>query len=346
MKAILVLVFVGCAHAPTAPAHLPEAAPDRCSAPPSDTYTSLTGVKVASVSVRGVGFDAASMTATLATKPGVPFDPGTLREDVRSLWKLGASQIAVTAEPSPDGYAIELAVVPLPHVLRVEITGATRTQLATLVVLEGTLHDQARLGRLTGGTQQWLRTHGYPRAVLAGESFPTCEGVVVRIDAKLGDHFTLSRIAVTGSAVPAPPLMFEHDLGKMNVVGGELDESAFTDDLETLVRRHRDIGYLDANLVPPVVHFDDQHRLVTADARIEPGVRFKVAITIQGGTPAQRALAEAVYGPLRGTWFDREAESHAWQRLEIAFADVVRFHTEVSHANGAYTEVVIIKAPS
>lgn len=340
MKYVLVLVIVGCSHAPATPApHLPPIAPERCGPPPPETYTRLVGVKVASVSVRGVGFDGASMAPTLATKPGLPLDPDTLREDVRSLWKLGASQVAVTAEPSPDGYAIELAVTPLPHVVRVEIAGATRTQLATLATLEGTLHDQGRLGRLIGGTQQWLRAHGYPRAVLAGESFSTCEGVVVRIDAKLGDHFTLSRIAVTGSAVPAPAMMFEHDLGKMNAVGGEFSEPVFDEDLETLVGRHRDTGYLDAKWVPAVVHFDETHRLVTADARIEPGARFKVAITIEGGTPAQRARAEAAYGPLRGTWYDRDAESHAWYQLDGAF----RFQTEVSHAHGVYTEKVVIK---
>ena len=322
-----------------------------CQKPPDASiaapYTRLAGVKVTRVAVRGIGINTTTMTTQLATKPGALLDPETLRSDVRTLWALHvASQIGVTAEPSPDGYAIELAVVPLPRVVRVEISGATRRQLAALVAMEGTLHDQERLSRLASATKLWLRAHGYLHAELAGDSVATCEGIVVHFDVTLGKHYTLSRIAVTGSVLPAPPAMFEHDFGATNVVGGDYRQLAFVDDLDILRERHSDAGYLAAKVVPPVMKLDDKTARVAVEAKLEVGPRFKVAVAIEGGTPAQRALAETAYSPLRGAWYDKHAQDEAYDRLHHALGDHVRVDTLGLSNQDVYELRVMLRDPT
>ena len=42
-----------------------------------------------------------------------------------------------------------------------QISGASREQLAALVAMEGTLHEQARLQSMTLAQEHYLRTHGF-----------------------------------------------------------------------------------------------------------------------------------------------------------------------------------------
>jgi outer membrane protein assembly factor BamA len=318
----LAFALAGCTHpaspTPRAPSHV------ACSAEPALDYTRLVGVKVARVDVRGVGIDAATAAAQLDTKPGTVLDPDKLRGDVRRLWQLhAASQVAVTAQPGADGYAIEVALTPPPRVRAVEIDGVPRDQLAALTILEGTLHDEARLERLAAAATEWWRAHGYLHAEITAQARLDCDAhgvragatVVVHVQASLGRRYMLAYLGVTGSALPAPAAIFERDLGAANRVGAPYRESDFVEDLQALAQRHRSAGWLDVDIRDFASHVDEARGVVTASAHVVPGERYKLAPpTITGGTAAQRAVVERELAPLVGRYYDEDAVDDASNR--------------------------------
>jgi outer membrane protein assembly factor BamA len=265
------------------------------------------GAKVTHVDVRGTGIDASVIVPQLQTKAGAKLDRDVLSADVRWLWRLGvASQIAVSAEPRNDGYEIELALQPPLRVHAVELVGATRDQLPMLAALDGTLHDPSRLQRVTAAAAEWLRGRGYPHATITAVADADCDGIVVHVDAELHDRVTISRLAVTGTALPTTAATFEHELAKVNVVGGIYNEPAFIAALDAVVEHHHDHGYLDATLDRKAATYHGTHVAVTAV--IAPGPRYKLgALPVTGGTAAAQRIVDAKLQPLRHQWFDELA---------------------------------------
>jgi outer membrane protein assembly factor BamA len=268
------------------------------------------GAQVTHVDVHGVGIDGAQVLALLQTKAGTRLDHDRLRADVRLLWKLGvASQIAVSAQPDTNGYAIDLALRPPPRVIGVELAGATRAQLPMFVVLEGTLHDNVRLQGLATATTTWLHGRGYADATIEATPTVECDGVMVHVTALLGPRYTIDQLEIAGSVVPAPAAMFEHELGTVNVVGGTYTESSLLFDLDELVSRHRRSGWLDVATDVPKPTYHHDRGTVSIAVKIIAGKRYRFgALTATGGTEQQRRFVEARLATLHG-WYDERALS-------------------------------------
>src|SRR5512140_811134 len=84
-------------------------------AQPSDDdepQAAIPAERIASVNVRGNRrTSAADVLATLEERVGAPFDPGTLRRDVRALWELGFfDDVQVEADHVRGGIALTFVV--------------------------------------------------------------------------------------------------------------------------------------------------------------------------------------------------------------------------------------------
>jgi outer membrane protein assembly factor BamA len=227
---------------------------------------------------------------------------------------LAACVARPSAHPSiapPGTPACSAVPTPNERVRAVDIEGVSREQLAALAILEGTLYDDVRLQRLATAAGQWWRKQGYPHAEVTAKASRHCasEGVVVHVTASLGRRYTLSRLDVIGSAVPAPATSFEREFGTYNRVGAAYREDLFAEDLNELMHRHQNAGYYDATF-KITSHVDERHTVVYASARVVPGQRYKlVRVSVDGGTPEERALIERVYAVMRGRWYDRDTVS-------------------------------------
>ena len=343
------LSLAACTHAsppiPTLPRSGPVAACTTTPAPKAAAIDELRGAAIARISIRApVGVETAVLLPLLATHPATKLDPETLRADVRRLWALGiASQVNVTAEPSPEGYAIELDLAPPERVREVVFEGARASQLATFNILEGTLHDPQRLQRLAVAATAWWRQHGYLHAEITAVARPDCDGVTIHVLANLGRRYTLASIAVTGSALPAS---FERELGAVDRVGGVYREDLFEHDLGELVDRHHVAGWLDAHVEAPVMHVDEATGHVTVAAHLIAGARLRFGpLAIEGGTAAQRRLVERDFGDLRGRWYDGDAIDTRYQRLERDLdGQHVRPSYRIAHDHGRVELTLEIEA--
>jgi outer membrane protein assembly factor BamA len=264
------------------------------------------------------------------------------------VWQLhAATQVAVTAEPAPGGYAIELALAPPPRVTAVEIDGVRRDQLAALTILEGTLYDAPRLRRLAEAAAAWWRGRGYPHAEVTTQVESDCaRGVIVHVIASLGRHYKLARLEIKGSAVAAPATMFERDFGEVNHVGGAYREDLFTEDLGTLITLHERAGWVEARVDKVEHREDDRTSTISASAQIVAGARARLGpLVVEGGTAAQRAVVVQRYSPLVDHWYDGEALRLAGIAVELALADLgATDYYESTLKNGRVALTVKIEA--
>jgi outer membrane protein assembly factor BamA len=323
VRSLGLLALAACGSTTTRVAiHAPTCTAEVADAPSFDLVRWPAGAKVARVEiVSRVSVDAAS---TLQTKPGTELDNQNLRDDVRTLWKLGmASQISVSAEPGSDGYAVAFTIEPPQRVRGVELDGVTRAQVPTLAVLEGSLDDGARLERMTSGAQGWLRDHGYLHAELVANRRADCGGIVVHVTGKLGQRYTLARISIHGSGVEIGSGELETELGRVNAVGGVLQMAGLESTLASILDRNIDAGFFEATYQPMVIHTNDKSGTLTVDVTFKAGQRYRMGeLQIDGGTPAMRAVALAELRPLRGQWYDARRVRIAREHIAMRVADL------------------------
>jgi outer membrane protein assembly factor BamA len=285
---------------PTLPAVGPA---DTCAPEADDAGETLpdlpANANVVSVSVVGTGPDLDEFE--LQTKAGAPLDREALRADLHALWQHGvASRVALTATPGPDGYALAFHVTPARRVIRVELDGITRDEVPRLAVLEGTLHDGARLARLAASTQEALRDRGYLRATLDATAHPTCGGVLVLVTGELDRRYRIRTIRATGAAIPVTPAELADDLGHANVPGGAYSRQGLDLALTRILAREQAAGYFGVKGRIDVAP-DEPAGLVDVELQITDGPRSRIQVIVDGGTQEMRALAAARVGPLDGT---------------------------------------------
>lgn len=277
------------------------------------------GAAIESVTVHGAGIEGATLDPPLGTVAGGTYDAGQLRADLRALWASGrASQIVATAHPGAVGYAVDIALTAPPRVARVEIDGVPRADVRLLAVLDGTLLDGARLARLTAAEATWLATRGYLHARLTSTARVTCEGgnavAIVHVTGALGRRYTISHIAIHGSAVPWPRAQIA-EIGGVNAAGGYYDAGEFAQQGYRLGEAHRAAGYLDATSPPPDVVISERDATVAIDVYAVAGARYRGGdVACEGPALACAAVTGELHG-WRGAWYSAADETAAKQRV-------------------------------
>lgn len=267
--------------------------------------------RIASVTVHGAGAEIGDVA--LHTQAGAPFDRAAARADLHALWGHSvASRVALTALSTAAGYALAFEVTPARRVIRVELDGVTRDEVPRLAVLEGTLHDGARLARLVASVTSALRDRGHLRASLDATAYPTCDGVVILVSGSLGPRYRVRSIRATGTSTPVTPAELEDDLGHANVAGGAYARQALDVALTRILAREQEAGYFavtgDIAATP-----DDEAAAVDVELRISEGPRMRIAVAVDGGTPALRALVAG-----RLATFDGTTDFHGLRRAADA----------------------------
>jgi outer membrane protein assembly factor BamA len=218
----------------------------------------------------------------------------------------------------------------------VTVTGARKTDVPALGVLEGTIDESIRTERIVAAATETLQTRGYARATVAVTRRVGCF-TDLDVAVTLGPRFQIGAIDfATDDAFPARERLavLEDALGTVNTIGGVYIEYRVKRALAVLERRYHDAGWLEAKLGDPVAHYDDHGRVAVAIS-VAAGPRFRIgAIRARGASTAARAavLQEIHLEP--GAWYDGPAIRNGIERARRKLDRWVELRTSTSTDRG------------
>ena len=214
---------------------------------------------------------------------------------------------------------------------QVTVTGAARSAVPQLVVLEGTLDDPERTERIAGVAADGLRAQGYADAAIAVARRAGC-GVDLDVRVTLGPRYQIAWIAFdTDDEFPGPERLavLEDALGTVNTVGGVYIEYRMRRALVELERRYRDAGWLEARLGAPRTTYD-RSGTVAVDIPIVAGRRFRIgSVRAVGAGPLARAVLQSL-GLRAGEYYDGPRIRSAIERARHKLARWVELRTNIA----------------
>ena len=164
------------------------------------------------------------------------------------------------------------------------VTGAERTLVPSLTVLEGTADDPDRVQRTAAAALDALHARGYARATL--EVTRAGCGLLVAVD--LGTRYRIARIEfITDDEFPPATRLatLEDALGTVNAIGGVYVADRLTRSLARLQQRYRDAGWPLAEVAAPIATFVGAH--ISLRIPVRAGRRFNL------GARTRHQLVEA-----------------------------------------------------
>jgi len=244
--------------------------------------------------------------------------------------------LALTVLGSCGGAPVDRAPVAAPcafnRVGYVTVSGAPRSAVPQLAVLEGTLDDPERTQRIAAVATRALAAQGYARASLAITRHPACR-VDLEIAVTLGPRFQIAAITFeTDDAFPAAERLavVEDALGTVNTVGGVYIEYRLTRALAELARRYHDAGWLEARLGPPRATYDP-HGTVALAIPVSAGRRFRLgSIKASGAGPGARQAVLQTLGLRAGEYYDGVRVRRAIERARHRVARWVELRASVA----------------
>ena len=228
----------------------------------------------------------------------------------------------------------------------VTVTGAPRSLVPGLAVLEGTLDARARTARPAAAATEQLRWRGYPHATIAITRRTGCF-TDLHVAVKLGDAYRISRIEfVTDDTFPAADRLaaLEDGLGTVNTVGGVHIPYRLQRALAALQRRYRDAGWLDAWIDKPSVTYARGE--IRIKILVDAGPRYRVgAIRATAASARARAVLLAELGAAAGGWYDESTILTRLDRARRKLERHVELRTSVARAGLVELEAIVEAAP-
>lgn len=230
---------------------------------------------------------------------------------------------------------------------KVVVTGAERTDVAALAVLEGTLDDQARTDRITRAAVDALRFRGYAQAQIAVTRQLGCF-VELTVAVDKGPRFEIEAIEFdTDDAFPAAERLavIEDALGTVNTIGGVFIGYRLERALVGLEQRYRDAGWLDATIGKPASSHDEAGK-VTVSIPIAAGSRYRIGtIRARGKERAARATVLEELGVQAGNWYDAQSIRRGLDRVQRKLDRRIELHTSRSEDGTEIELEAIVGAP-
>jgi outer membrane protein assembly factor BamA len=214
----------------------------------------------------------------------------------------------------------------------VAVTGAPRGAVPQLAVLEGTLDDPERTGRIAEVATDRLRAQGYADAAIAVGRRIGC-GVGLEVAVSLGRRYRIARITFdTDDAFPRAERLavLEDALGTVNTIGGVYIEYRMKRALAELERRYRDAGWLEAQLGAPRTTYG-RDGTVAVWIPVAAGRRFRIGAVraIGAGRQAREAVLQSL-GLRAGDYYDGPRIRSAIERARHRLARWVELRTNIA----------------
>ena len=275
----------------------------------------------------------------IQSKPGTPFTPAQLSEDVRSVFGLGFfDDVRTRVEDFEGGVKLTFEVVERPFIRDVEFAGNRRVSTETLrekVELKlGTVYNPVEVQRAREKLKDYYEEEGYFEVQITPEteSFPDGDVKVVFAIAE-GRRITIDKIVIQGNK----GLSDRQVKGVMQVqerqyfiLRGTLQRMKLDDDVERILSLYNDHGYVQARVEGTDISVDREKALVTITVRVMEGPQYKVGkIDVTGVTLVPQSDIHRQIKFKTGEVFSRTKVRDALRGIGDLYSTIGRASAEV-----------------
>jgi outer membrane protein insertion porin family len=232
----------------------------------------------------------------LKTEVGKPFDPQTLREDIKRLYALHVfDDIRVFAEEVEDGMRLIIVVKETPAIRSVTFSGQrsvdTEEVEKHITIKKGETFDRSRLQATVTALQQFYRQEGYYFAHVQPEVTPVAGNQVdIHLRITEGKKIRISRIRFLGNEhftdreLRGQLQLKEFVLPVLSATTSLYKPETLRLDLQLLENFYQNNGFINVRLGEPEVEINREAGAIVITIPIaEEGDQFKIGrITVQG----------------------------------------------------------------
>jgi len=238
--------------------------------------------------------DEATIRFKLKTRVGDPFSLEKIREDVKTVYRLGFyDDVAVDAEVFEGGLKITFILTEKPTVREVKIRGnkgiSTDKIKEKLTLTEGGVYNPQTVAANTEKVRLLYEEEGYYRAKVVPKTEKTREGEIsVTFEINEGGKFDVSTIRILG----AKGLSEDEIKARMATKElflffffGTLKRDELQRDIDRIKAYYLDNGYLDIKVGEPEILVIEVKQKLEIDIRVDEGAQYRVGeLGVAGNT--------------------------------------------------------------
>ncbi len=285
--------------------------------------------------------DAAAIMKKISSKPGEPFSPDDVKDDIRAIYAAGFFEdVSADLTDSASGKVLTFVVKEMPFVKKIELRGNSELKdekiKEALTVKENTALDSMSLGESAEKIKGLYAEEGFFLARVTPEiSSDGVEAVVIfKIDE--GPEVKVKRVTFIGNSYFSKGGLL--DLMKTSEVGwwsfvtqsGKFNEFSFQNDLSAILSEYYDNGFVTADITDHRVLLSDDKKWFYITVALAEGAQYRIRnIDIKGDILTTKAELFEKLKIKKGEIFSRtrlskdvEAISDVYGDKGYAYADI------------------------
>lgn len=244
--------------------------------------------RVASIAPEGnKRIDSGAILRKIETKPGDAYDQAALRNDLKSIYKMGYfNDVQIDVSDTKDGKRIIFRVIEKPVINAVLFEGIEELKeedvKAVANIKEHFILNPAKISIAEQAIQQMYKTKGFYNCTVTSKiSYPDDKGAIVRFVIDEGPEVYIKDIIVEGNETfDDKELLGEIETGKKSFFlswltdAGLLDMNKIKQDAQRIGSFYNNKGFLEVKIGDPVIEQDKEG--LTLKFVVEEGPRFMV----------------------------------------------------------------------
>jgi outer membrane protein insertion porin family len=276
----------------------------------------------------------------IQSKPGTPFNPTQLSEDVRAVFGLGFfDDVRTRVEDFEGGVKLTFEVIERPFVRDVEFTGNRRISGDTLRekidIKLGTVYNPVDMQRARERLKDHYEEEGYFEVQITPEteSFPDGDVKVV-FSIVEGRRITIDKIVIEGNKGLSDKKVkdvMQVQERQYFILRGTLQRQKLDEDVERILSLYNDNGYVQARVEATDVAVDREKALVTITVRVMEGAQYRVGkVDVTGATLVPQSDLRRQITFKSGDVFSRGKVRESLRNLGDLYSSIGRASAEVS----------------
>ena len=243
--------------------------------------------RIASIAPEGnARIDSGAILRKITTKAGDTYDPTALRNDLKSIYKMGYfNDVQIDVSDTPKGKKVTFRVIEKPVIQSVIFEGIDELKEEDIKdaanIKEHFILNPAKISVAEEAIHQLYKTKGfYNSQVNAQISYPNDQGAIVRFVIEEGEKIYIKEISVEGNVTfDDDELLDQIETGEKWIFtwlteAGLLDMVKIEQDAARIVTFYNNQGFLEAKIGEPEIRQEEEW--IYLKFIVEEGPRFRI----------------------------------------------------------------------